>query len=442
MTTKEPSAWKKTIIAAMTSYIDAGSIVAGAAGLSLWQAYLGMDGAQIGWLGALSSNAGSAAVGALIGGRLCDKYGRKFVYTYDLLVYILGMLLIVFGVNYAMLIGGYIIVGLGVGADVVASWTMIAEQAPAEDRAKHCGSAQFAWALGPAVVLLLSVLLSDYGLLGNRIVFGHLILVALWVWYQRLQMPESDDWKAAKLKEQQMIAEGKIEKISYSVLLKGVNLKTVLFLCGVYVIWNMCAGTWGFFMPYIFENVGKLTNAQSNTMQIGSFVISTLSTYFIFMKLGDRVNRRWLYFIIGALYVIGWSVWLLPASAMSMSLLIMFTVFSGINNGSGQQAFYQLWCSELFPARYRATAQGLTFFAARILVAVWAYCVPVIMESVGFGLAAGIIVAFATISLLIGTIWTPDTSGKTLEQIEFERYGTLEQQDKDSVNGQAAANLK
>lgn len=72
MANTEVSAWKKTIIAAMTSYIDAGSIVAGAAGLSMWQAYLGMDGFQMGLLAALSSNAASAAVGALIGGRLCD----------------------------------------------------------------------------------------------------------------------------------------------------------------------------------------------------------------------------------------------------------------------------------------------------------------------------------------------------------------------------------
>lgn len=421
--TKEPSAWKKTIIAAMTSYIDAGSIVAGAAGLSLWQAYLGMDGSQLGLLGALSSNAGSAAVGALIGGRLCDTYGRKFVYTYDLLVYMAGMLLIVFGFNYPMLLAGYIIVGLGVGADVVASWTMIAEQAPAKNRAKHCGSAQFAWALGPAVVLLLSVLLSDYGLLGNRIVFAHLILVAAWVWYQRLRMPESSDWRAAKEKEKEMIAAGKAEKISYAALLSGVNLRTVLFLCGVYVIWNMCAGTWGFFMPYIFEHVGKLSNAMSNTMQIGSFVISVLSTYFIFMKFGDRVSRRWLYCFIAALYVIGWSVWLLPDAYISMSLLVLFTVFAGINNGSGQQAFYQLWCSELFPSRCRATAQGFTFFAARILVALWSYCVPVLMESAGFSAAAGVMVAFAAASMLIGTIFAPDTRGKTLERIERERYG-------------------
>ncbi|MDR0520218.1 MAG: MFS transporter, partial [Planctomycetaceae bacterium] len=162
----QPSTWTKTIVASMTSYIDAGSIVAGAAGLALWQEYLHMNDTPVmlfGWeinkvglLGACSSNAFSAAVGALIGGRICDLYGRKPVYTYDLLFYILGMLLIVFGINYPMLLTGYIIVGLSVGADVAASWTLIAEQAPAENRARHCGTAQLMWALGPAVVLLLS----------------------------------------------------------------------------------------------------------------------------------------------------------------------------------------------------------------------------------------------------------------------------------------------
>jgi inositol transporter-like SP family MFS transporter len=85
--------WKKTIISAMTSYIDAGSIVAGAAGLSLWKEYLGLNSLQIGLLGAFSSNAISAAIGALIGGTICDRYGRKVVYTYDLLIYILGLFL-------------------------------------------------------------------------------------------------------------------------------------------------------------------------------------------------------------------------------------------------------------------------------------------------------------------------------------------------------------
>ena len=340
MGTQEPSAWKKTIMAAMTSYIDAGSIVAGAAGLSLWQAYLQMDGVQMGMLAALSSNAGSAAVGALIGGRLCDRYGRKFVYTYDLLLYVLGMLFIVFGVNYAMLLAGYIIVGLSVGADIVASWTLIAEEAPAENRAKHCGSAQFAWALGPAVVLAISAWINQFGLIGNRIVFGHLIIVALWVWYQRLQMPESKDWKAAKEAELKLIKEGKVKPVSYGQLLSGINLKTVLFLCGVYSIWNLCASTWGFFMPYIYENVGRLSNSMSQIMSVASFLISIVGTYFIFMRLGDKVSRRLLYFIIGGIYVVAWGVWVLPPDMLSMWMLYMFTIFAGLNNGAGQQAFY------------------------------------------------------------------------------------------------------
>lgn len=424
MANTEPSAWKKTIIAAMTSYIDAGSIVAGAAGLSLWQAYLGMDGVQMGLLAALSSNAASAAVGALIGGRLCDLYGRKFVYTYDLLVYMIGMLLIVFATNFPMLLGGYIIVGLGVGADVVASWTLIAEQAPAKDRAKHCGTAQFAWALGPAVVLAVSAYVNTWGLIGNRLVFAHLILVAAWVWWQRLRMPESDDWKKAREEEKRLIAEGKLKKMSYGELLSNaVNLKTCLFLICVYSIWNLAASTWGFFTPYLLETVGQLSNTVSQLMSVGSFLLSICGTFFIFMRYGDRVSRRLIYFLIGGIYLIGWSVWILPPESLSMWMLFMFVIFSGINNGSGQQAFYQLWSSELFPTKYRATAQGLTFFVTRIASAVWLFCAPIIMEALGFRYAAMLITAFAAISWLVGTIFCPSTQGKTLQQIEIERYG-------------------
>lgn len=424
MANTEPSAWKKTIIAAMTSYIDAGSIVAGAAGLSLWQAYLGMDGVQMGLLAALSSNAASAAVGALIGGRLCDLYGRKFVYTYDLLVYMIGMLLIVFATNFPMLLGGYIIVGLGVGADVVASWTLIAEQAPAKDRAKHCGTAQFAWALGPAVVLAVSAYVNTWGLIGNRLVFAHLIIVAAWVWWQRLRMPESDDWKKAREEEKRLIAEGKLKKMSYGELLSNaVNLKTCLFLICVYSIWNLAASTWGFFTPYLLETVGQLSNTVSQLMSVGSFLLSIAGTFFIFMRYGDRVSRRLIYFLIGGIYLIGWSVWILPPESLSMWMLFMFVIFSGINNGSGQQAFYQLWSSELFPTKYRATAQGLTFFVTRIASAVWLFCAPIIMEALGFRYAAMLITAFAAISWLVGTIFCPSTQGKTLKEIEIERYG-------------------
>ena len=67
------SAWKKTLIAGLISYIDAGSIVAGASGLTMWQDYLGMSSVQMGLLAALSSNTGGAAIGALIGGAVITE---------------------------------------------------------------------------------------------------------------------------------------------------------------------------------------------------------------------------------------------------------------------------------------------------------------------------------------------------------------------------------
>ncbi|MDO4859218.1 MAG: MFS transporter [Thermoguttaceae bacterium] len=456
--TKPVSPWKQTIIASMTSYIDAGSIVAGAAGLALWEKYLQLESWQTGLLTMCSSNAIGAAIGALIGGVLCDKFGRKFVYTYDLLVYMFGMLFIVFGVStpqtvfdfgsfsmslgYILFLFGYLTIGLAVGADVVASWTLIAEQAPAENRARHCGSAQVFWAVGPAVVLLMQSALSFFlgeenALLGNRIVFGHLIVVAFVVWLLRLGMPESDNWKKAKEQEAALIASGKVKRLGMINLLSPTNLKTVLFLCGVYVIWNLAAGTMGMLLPYIYQNVGGISNSLSCALTVILFVASAISTLTIFMALGDRISRRLIYCVIALFFVIAWGLFLLPDDVYSKYqftvpvlgtvplIFVLISILMGINNGSGQQAFYQLWCNELFPSHYRASAQGFTFFMARITVGAWTACVPVIMGKNGenFATAAAIMVGFALFSMLVGTIFAPNTAGKTLEQIEEERYG-------------------
>ncbi len=420
--TKKVSVWKQTILAAMTNYIDAGSIVAGAAGLPLWTEYLKMDSIHLGLLAAFSSNAVSAALGAFIGGKICDKYGRKFVYTYDLLIYMIGMMLIVFAVNFPMLFIGYIIVGLSVGAGVTASWTLIAEQAPAKDRARHCGAAQVAWALGPSVVLILSVFLGPLGLLGNRIVFGHLILVALVTWLLRFRMPESQDWKDGKAREADLIARGLLKKLTLKTFLTGINLRTILFLTAVYAIWNLAAGTVGFFMTHIFVEIAELKIETANLLTAGYFGVTALATLFIFMPLGDRVNRRLLYCVLGS---IGVAAWLLlgGCKTVTFGIGLIFVILYGINNGSCQQPFYQLWCSELFPVRYRAFAQGITFFTARVVLGIWSCLFPFIKENWGFSAAAMIMAGFVGFSMLAGTIWAPNTSGKSLEQIERERYG-------------------
>ncbi|GAF38916.1 predicted L-rhamnose permease RhaY [Agrilactobacillus composti DSM 18527 = JCM 14202] len=90
MAEKQRGSLKSTITVSITNFLDSGSIVAGASGLTLWTQHFGLSSFQVGLLGALSANAFGSAIGALIGGRLSDKYGRKLIFTYNMLVICLG----------------------------------------------------------------------------------------------------------------------------------------------------------------------------------------------------------------------------------------------------------------------------------------------------------------------------------------------------------------
>ena len=244
--------WKVTILAGLANYIDGGSIVAGAAGLALWASAFGLSSSFVGVIAAFSSNAISAGVGALIGGRLCDIFGRKRIYQWDMLLYAFGVLWIIFAVAPWMLVFGYVLAGLAVGADVPASWTLIAETAPAKQRGKHSGVAQILWYLGPAVVLLMSLALSSLGLLGVRIVFAHLLVLALVLWGIRRGMVESSTWENAQKEAAQAGGEGAPQLVGGRIreLFSRQYVSSMLFLAGMYGIWNLFAGTNGFFLPY------------------------------------------------------------------------------------------------------------------------------------------------------------------------------------------------
>ena len=121
------SSLKSTIAVSLTNYLDAGAIVAGASGLTLWKDYLSLTEGHLGWLNAISANCLGAAIGAIIGGFMADKFGRKAIYTYNMLVYMLGVLIIMLAVNFPILLLGFLVTGISVGVGVPASWTYISE---------------------------------------------------------------------------------------------------------------------------------------------------------------------------------------------------------------------------------------------------------------------------------------------------------------------------
>ncbi len=204
------------------------------------------------------------------------------------MVYMIGVALIAASVNFPMLLIGTIITGIAVGAGVPVSWTYIAEESPKEKRAAHVGAAQLAWSIGPMITFALAVIVAPLGLLGSRLIFLHLLIIAAIALYIRRGLPESKIWEEQKAKDDLDKANGIIKKgILKELFTLKPNREALFLLLGIYLFWNLTAGAMGYFMPYIYENVGGLSNMQANLLQSFLWMFTVLTTFFVFMKIGE-----------------------------------------------------------------------------------------------------------------------------------------------------------
>lgn len=420
--------WRWAVLTSLADYIDAGSIVAGGASLTQWSHSFGMGSTAVGLLAAFSSNAISAGIGGLLGGRLGDLLGRKRIYSYDLLVYCFGLLWIIFAQNVWMLFVGYVVAGLAVGADVPTSWSLISELAPSKSRGKLMGLTNIFWYIGPIVTLAIAFGTASLGILDTRIVFGHLFIIAIITWWLRRKMIESPRWAARTGSE----SESRQPKVSATLsmsrvraLLRGPNLRNLLFVMTIFTLWNIPAGTMGFFLPKIIASVGKQTTAMSDSVQGIWFVSSIITVAFVFMPLGDRLSRKWLYGISAAGQTIPF-VLLAVFPLKGMAMLIGPVLLYGLSQGLGQWPLLRIWSVELFPTMLRNTGQGLVFCVMRITIGIWSFFVPLLLAGVGLHVVGWILAAMMLITLVVGLAFGPETQGLTLEQVQ-DAYGSGEE---------------
>ena len=432
---------KSTIAVSLTNYLDAGAIVAGASGLTLWQQYLGLSEVHLGWLNFISANCLGAAVGAIIGGFLADKYGRKFIFTYNMLVYMAGVLLIMLSVNFPMLLCGFLVTGISVGVGVPASWTYISESSEVNNRGRNICISQMSWGIGPMIILLLGMLFAPGGYLfdwvvavaqavggsglvetavnvfSSRLVFCSLFVVAFIAWNLQRQLQESAEFEASKAKQAGLIDNIKV------LFSNSIAVKTVCFLATIYLTWNLVASVMGFFQPHIYETAGGVTNEQANWMNFIQWAI-IVGVTFCTSRLIDRSSHKGIY-VFGLLAAL--SAWLVIVTigVNGPAGLWAFAILWGVQGGASPQIFYALWGSELFPAKFRAGAQGLMFFIVRGLSALWGLLFTYIYgeNGEGFTLAAYCMIVLLLVSLVVGVIGAPNTRGRSLEDITRERYG-------------------
>ncbi|KWX86961.1 MFS transporter, partial [Paenibacillus riograndensis] len=122
----------------------------------------GLGPERIGYL--TSINSIGMAVGAAAAGILADRFGRKSVLLWTLLIFSLASGLSAFAAGYAMLCVLRFVAGFGLGGELPVASTLVSESMPVKERGRAVVLLESFWAVGWIVSALIAYfVIPDYG---------------------------------------------------------------------------------------------------------------------------------------------------------------------------------------------------------------------------------------------------------------------------------------
>lgn len=395
--------WKVAVLGGAASYIDAATIIAAGTALVLYQDALGLGAWDIGALSALLTL--GLAVGALVGGRLGDVFGRKRVFSVDLLVLVVGLLLMALAPGTAVLYAGAVVTGLALGADIPVSLALIAEESPPEHRSRLVAFSQVMWIGGIVGSQAVGLAVSGLGELGGRILFAHVAVITLVVWVLRRSLPESAAWSRVRTATAASAAApaGPAPAPPSTVRLGALAAYAVPLVAVTlfYTLNNLSANTMGQLGTFLFVNVAGV----SPTLATATGLIGTavgLTANLVFMRISGRPSRTTGFVVGTALLVAGFCVPLL--AGVSYPTVLVAALLSAFGGGLAGEAIFKVWSQELFPTAVRATAQGTAIFVTRALTAAFALVTPALAEASPRGLFA-VLVLLNLGAGVVGLLW-------------------------------------
>jgi MFS family permease len=373
---------------------------------------LGLSDASLSFL--LGATLAATALGGILFGYLADRFGRKAVLSWTILIYSLGTFACGFARSAWWLLIFRVVTGLGVGGEWGTGQTLVGETFPARMRARYAAMMQTGAPFGIAVASIVGGFIepSFARLFGEswgwRGCFFLSVLPALLVVVIRRAMPESDVWEERRRRHEAAREGAEGGQLSY--LLRTPRLRRLFTLGLILALTDMSAYwfTYSWLPKYLYNNLG-FSMARSGlwmlVTQAGGFL-----GYLAFGLVADWKGRRVAYTGFSMVWAAGllavtW-FWGTIALWPWLTLVFMFLVGFGTGNFSGYGPIF----SEIFPTRVRNTAMGTAFNLARGVQ----FFTPLIITTVAaqYGLGGGISLA-AFFAVFTGIwVWTlPETRG-------------------------------
>ena len=370
-----PNPWVVGVVSGMASYIDSCAIVSSGTALVIYQMAMGFGDGQYG----IASMAITLAIacGALFGGRLGDRFGRKPVFSATMLIIAVGALCQVFAANFGMLLTGTILVGLGTGADLPVSLANIAETSTDSNRGKIIGLSNILWTVGIVGAIACASVVGNWGKLGGQILYGQVGVIAIIVLLARLPIPESHVWLEAQAEKKAGKETVRAERAQLSMLLRRPYLKPFLALILFYSLVNIPANTGGQFTTWINVNIIGMSVSFSSMIGLVMMPLGFIWGAW-FMKI---VDTRWrmTFFNIGVACYLG-SYLFYIIGGFHLWTYIAVSLINGFGSAFAFEGIMKVWTQESFPTLLRTSAQGGIIFVARIVAALTAAATPVLLR--------------------------------------------------------------
>jgi inositol transporter-like SP family MFS transporter len=360
----------------MASYIDSAAITGFSTSLVILRAELGLEEWQVG--AAAASLTLSIAVGALVGGRLGDRFGRRPVFTVTMMLIIAAAVALILAPSFTVVIAGAVLLGFATGADLPVSLATIAEAATDDNRGRLLGFSNLLWIIGIVANTLLASVVGDWGRLGAQVLFGHIGVVALLVLLGRLTIPESASWTTAREERRAGIATVRADRSRITDLLRAPYAVPFLALMAFYALTGLVANTSGQFGTYILVTYGGATVGQAALIALPMIPIAVLG-YLWFMKIADG-PRRFLYFQIGAALMIV-SKLVVVFAGLNIVTYAVSALLAALGGAFAFEGIMKVWTQEAFPTLLRSTAQGAIISVGRFSAAGLAAVTPLLLQS-------------------------------------------------------------
>lgn len=384
--------WRTAFSAGLASYLDAATLISVSISLPVWRARYVMGVWAVG-----SVTAGLAfavAVGAVAGGWLGDHLGRGAVFTYDLAVFVAGIVLMLTAGSSAVLIVGVIVTGLAAGADVPTALAVISDCAPISARGRLTGLTQLMWIAAVLVTFGLGFAVSHLGFLGTKILVAHLLLLGCLTLVMRVLLARTavvagDPRPAVVVSPQGVWHRG----LTQPLLATGA-----FFVC-----WNVASTTMGNYGTYYLVTVTGLTQTRATGLVLATFPLALVMAA-LFVRLADSRWRDRLFVVALVLQIAAFATGALTGGQAWWGMVLLIVLYS-LSNVFAGEAIYRVWSQLLLPDDVRSTAIGVTYGVARATAAAMMFAVPALIDHGGVALL-WVLCGCTTVSGLVGLLIT------------------------------------